>query len=680
VGESTTDERWSRPILVALIVAAQVAIVAWWLWVPLPNAQNVNPQTPPRRGLFILTALPHIIPGVSLRASGVGRIRDELQHPEFLPQRLPILLAASLILAGGMGIGELALRGLRIRSSLSWRERIPLSFGLGMIGLGLLTLGLGRLGLLNAWGVRGLLGGFAAAWVWLGRARSDAPKTGDRVRWTTFALVACPFVILMALASLVPTFDYDAIEYHLQAPKEYYQAGKIAFLPHNVYASMPFGVEMLHLLGMVVMGDWWRGALVGQFLVMLHAPMAAAMVGLAASRLASPRAGWFAALIYLTTPWIYRMGALPYVEGPMLYYHAAALWAVTSRRWTVAGLMAGGAMACKYPALISAVVPFGAMAIASRSPRAVGMFALGVVVAIGPWMLKNAIDTGNPVYPLASKVLGGSPWSDAREAKWQAAHGPKPHSSAALRDGLLDIAGRSDWQSILYAALGPLAFLRKGSRRVALLLWLYVAYVFATWYLLTHRLDRFWLPVLPPLAILAGLGADWVRSRAWSIWLGLLIGVVTFANFFYCTSPLTTLNEWTCDLTAMPVAMPRRINGPLAAMDESLPPDARPLLVGQAAVFHLKHHVIYNTVFDDEILESIARGRTPEEAHKALIARGITHVYVDWPEVERHRKPGGYGFTAWVQPEVFADLVKAGVLAPMPAPGADRDLYRVVTR
>ena len=63
----------------------------------------------------------------------------------------------------------------------------------------------------------------------------------------------------MALGAMLPTIDFDAIEYHLQGPKEYYQAGRIAFLPHNVYTSMPFGVEMLHLLGMEVLDDWWWG-------------------------------------------------------------------------------------------------------------------------------------------------------------------------------------------------------------------------------------------------------------------------------------------------------------------------------------------------------------------------------------------------------------------------------------
>ena len=73
------------------------------------------------------------------------------------------------------------------------------------------------------------------------------------------ALVIAPFVLVMILGSMLPTIDFDVLEYHLQGPKEYYQTGRIAFQAHNVYTSMPFGVEMLHLAAMEVMGDWWWG-------------------------------------------------------------------------------------------------------------------------------------------------------------------------------------------------------------------------------------------------------------------------------------------------------------------------------------------------------------------------------------------------------------------------------------
>ena len=46
-----------------------------------------------------------------------------------------------------------------------------------------------------------------------------------------FALVVGPFLVLMALASMVPTADFDAVEYHLAGPKGYFLAGKVRFLP-----------------------------------------------------------------------------------------------------------------------------------------------------------------------------------------------------------------------------------------------------------------------------------------------------------------------------------------------------------------------------------------------------------------------------------------------------------------
>ena len=86
----------------------------------------------------------------------------------------------------------------------------------------------------------------------------------DRVdAWDSRAWWPGRSCVIMGLGAMLPTVDFDAIEYHLQGPKEYYRAGRIAFLPHNVYTSMPFSIEMLHLLGMEVVGDWWLGALVG---------------------------------------------------------------------------------------------------------------------------------------------------------------------------------------------------------------------------------------------------------------------------------------------------------------------------------------------------------------------------------------------------------------------------------
>ncbi|HMB03964.1 MAG TPA: hypothetical protein VKP69_09525, partial [Isosphaeraceae bacterium] len=521
------------PVVGALAFAQAVLEVAWFAWFliePLPNARNVGGRV--RRGTLLARAVPEVVPGVRFEQSYFGMAAKELGHVEDLPQRAPVVLAAGLIGASALALGRLGIRALGLRTALGPGERPALGFGLGMTGLGLATLILGRLGILSPGPIRlglGLLVLAEGACLVrdrrrnrLGPDRDVAPVPGATparppglLPWLGFGLAAGPFLVIMVLGAMLPTIDFDAIEYHQQGPKEYFQAGRIAFLPHNVYTSMPFGVEMLHLLGMVVLNDWWWGALVGQLLGASFAPAAAAMIALTARRGGSPRAAWVAAVVYLTTPWVYRLAVIPYVEGPLCYYHAALAWAALRagaaafdrlrvRLWGVVGLLAGGAMACKYPALVSAVAPFGLLALAEavrrRSVRVALAFGLGCTLVTSPWLAKNVIDTGNPVYPLAYHIFGGRHWDPAREAKWSRAHGPRPVSVPALAESVVDVAGRSDWQSPLYVALAPLALIRPGSRRLAWALWGYVAYLFLTWWLLTHRLDRFWLPLLPALA------------------------------------------------------------------------------------------------------------------------------------------------------------------------------------
>lgn len=693
--------------LVAQVVGILVLEVAWFGWFlvePLPNAHNVGGTI--SRWIFLAKAFPEVVPGVRFRQSYLGLAALELSHVETLGQRVPVVLAAALIAGAGVSLGLVALRVLRLRECLTIWERLPVAFGVGTSLLGILTLIAGRLGALASWPTRLALAVPIAAEVVLkirerGGGHVAEPEDGPTSKRPSragvlaligFVMAAGPFLVIMALGAMLPSIDFDAIEYHLEGPKEYYQAGRIGFLPHNVYTSMPFSVEMLHLLGMEVLDDWWWGALVGQLLVAAFAPASAALIALAARRVASPRAAWVAAVVYLTSPWIYRLAVLPYVEGPLCYYHAALVWTVfrawtetdplrRARLWALAGLLAGGAMACKYPALISAVLPFGALALVEsirrRSVRLVLAYSLGWAVVMTPWLGKNLIDTGNPVYPLAYRVFGGRHWSSGQDAKWENAHGPRSVSLAELGQSIVDVAGRSDWQSPLYAALAPLALLRPGTRRQALALWAFVAYLFATWWLLTHRLDRFWLPLLPPLAVLAGLGADWVRSRLWSAVLGLLLFLAIVENLAYSSTALAGFNEWTGDLKVLRDKVPSMLNSALARLDARLPAGSKVLLVGQAAVFHLRHPIIYNTVFNLETIETLTRDRSPAQIRAELGRMGVTHVYVDWFEIERYRSPGNYGFTPYVTPELFTRLVDSGVLERPEPVGLRQQLFRV---
>ena len=109
-------------------------------------------------------------------------------------------------------------------------------------------------------------------------------------------------------------------------------------------------------------------------------------------------------------------------------------------------------------------------------------------------------------------------------------------------------------------------------------------------------------------------------SRSWSVLLGIVVAIGLFANPTYITTALAGLNEWTGDLVFLRRDIPRRWNAAMARMDSELPEAARPLMVGQAAVFHLNHKVAYNTVFNPETIELLAKGKTADELRRGLEA------------------------------------------------------------
>ena len=492
-----------------------------------------------------------------------------LQHPDSgwhnVTQRFDIIAVAAVILFAAWAGGRLLLRGLRIDELLTRLERFVFACGLGLSALSLLTLGCGLLGHLNRITIAGvLIAAIAGEGICRWRTQRtidskkplthpvDDPEDTARLKWICL-LAGVPFLLAIALGAMLPSFDFDVKEYHLQGPKEYFQRGRVTFLPHNVYTSFPFLTEMLSLLGMLLRDDWYRGALVGKVVLACFAPLTTLAVYAAGRRWFGPTAGCLAALIHLTTPWTYRISIIAYAEGGLTFYLFASLFAVmlgirqsrdelesgaangSRRLFLTAGLLAGSAMACKYPGVVQVVIPLGFVVLlfprvmscsdsASSAAawktglRYVGVFTVGTVLAIGPWLAKNTVETGNPVYPLMWTVFGGDDWDTELNAKWRKGHSPDNHAPSDLAQKFLDVVVQSDWQSPLLFGLAPLAFLAYRSRRttvwrVTAWLWSYVAFLFLAWWVLTHRIDRFWVPMIPVAALLAGAGAVWSESR-----------------------------------------------------------------------------------------------------------------------------------------------------------------------
>jgi hypothetical protein len=669
-------------------------------------------------------------------------------HPRFLTQRVDIAFTALGIVCGAWGYGRLVLRCLNVRLPRFSAAGLALAGGLGLSAWSLITLGLGLAGVLSQPLFIALLAGGFLGGVFVDRQPNPTnakSPCGTPREWhwglpLLILLLVGPFVALMLLGAMLPPTDFDVLEYHLQGPKEFYQGGRVRMLPHNVYTSFPFLTEMLSLSGMVVRGDWYRGALVGQTVLMSFAVFTACGV-LALTRQLIERAGltdgshrvdrhwspidlggWMAVLILLSTPWVYRISIIAYTEGALACYITLAALVFAMRfnrdssessentptaRWDLLlGLLTGSAAATKYPAVVTAVIPLGvALLWVHQRPTASwkrvfvagGWYSLGVLLTFGPWLLKNLVETGNPVYPLLWSIFGGVSFDEATNIRWKAAHSPPVWLLERPGEILPDLWGRlwdvailSDWQSPLLCGLAPLSLLIGRVRRATRGVWIYVLWLFATWCWLTHRIDRFWVPMIPLLAVLGGvgLGGLWLRLRDWSaqsetpgavvlsgVWGVVLFAVVLF-NLGFVSTALCGNNGY---LVTERLVRFRARNSSIRRI--TLPsevyhlPTPKVLFVGEAAIFHAEFPVQYNTVFDDSLFIEWCFQASPgstgdglqlrpgPEVLATLHAKGIQLICVNWREVIRYRLPGSYGFPDEVHPDRFDDLIEAGVLS-----------------
>jgi hypothetical protein len=523
------------------------------------------------------------------------------------------------------------------------------------------------------------------------------------------SLAMALFVMAMALGAMLPSVDFDVKEYHIQGPKEWFMNGAIEMLPHNVYTSFPFLTEMFHLLGMELSSDWYLGTLAGKLVLMTFAPLTGLAVFAAADRLFDRRAAWAAMLIHLSTPWTYRISIIAYAEGGLTFFLMATVLAViihvqsqqteqeqtpegdlqprmAGRLTALIGLLAGSAMACKYPGLLSVVFPAAAILLllewksqqavplARRAAKMLLIFGIGCGITIGPWLLKNLYETGNPVYPLMNSLFHGIDWTPILEANWKHAHSPSHYQPFDLLVKFYDVTLKSDWLSPLMFSLAPLAFLTKGNRRWIVGLWLYIAFLFLSWWTLTHRLDRFWIPLIPVVAVLAGGGVWWTTKPLWRYSAATFVTLSVLFNLGFITTPNCGLNTWLGDLekvrdnaefTSESVANLNRMR---------LPTDAKVLFVGEAQVFDARFPHVYNTVFDISIFEQWCSANEPgvsvadqkmkssDEIRERLQSEGITHILVNWQEVLRYRTT--YGISEFLAPWRFEYLQREGIIRP----------------
>ena len=491
-------------------------------------------------------------------------------------------------------------------------------------------------------------------------------------------LLAIPALSLALLAaSNPPGFvwveegnGYDVLTYHLQLPKEYLQAGRIEFLPHNVYGSFPANVEMLYLLGMNLLGNVYDAGTVAN---MIHVYLAVLAVFAAwvAGREWSVSAGVVCGVVVATAGWLPFLCGLAYVENGMLFFgmaSAAALVRLFRTRgfeldraprtvpWLALGGVASGfACGCKYTAGPMIALPLGLMVLFAgtdsfrRRLLQMALFFVAALAATSPWLIKNQVRTGNPVFPLANTIFEATPpgWTMEETARFDAGHSLRPEQQSTI--GKMRLL----WNHVLndkYQRFGPaifalsaLALVRRRWSRVELALVGVAAIQLAVWLLATHLFARFMVVLLIPLALLAGgCMRDSAGSiRRWTVLTLLVAGAVW--NLSFTTSLHRNESVPGIPASAMYDGLVPDFEY-FEVVNHDLPESARILLVGDAKAFYFRRSVEYCVTFNrNPFFARLIEADTASEVMEWLRKRGTTHVLVNWSELRR--LAGSYGLS-----------------------------------
>ena len=586
------------------------------------------------------------------------------------------VFAAACAVSGGMGI-------LRL---LGWEgegpgERFAFAAGLGLGTVSLGVLGLGMAGLMQRWVLAGALlafgaSGWPAARQWTNDAATAWANRRRGFTWTkaVWAILALA-VALNAVRAFEPPWEYDSLEYHLGAPARWDRAGRITHLEDNVYSNMPLNAEMLFLLGMRLRGGPVEGAQTGMLFNALMGLAGALALRAVLAKHHGRVAGDIGAAIYLAWPGATLYAGTGHNEIALQLYGILALCAFVefvaagvrqegTRHLLLSAIMAGFAVGTKYTGVLFVLIPLaaGAALVAwlreseSREAAIAAMLSTAVALAVaGPWLARNAVNTGNPTYPLLYGVFGGGDWTEEDHARWQSRHRPGPMTPAALyRSARRFLTGPEDLtdSALLFAFLPLLALTDRKRLPLALGLSGYVLFCLLGWFLFTHRVDRFMAPAVPALAALGGVGignlaTERGRGLATAAVLALAVaGPGAWRRYLWFERALCpALGESPASFFEHKAPQFRIGFQAMEFMNdpENVPPDSTVYLFPEARTFWLRRDAIAPTPFDRSPMEELAaQAQSPVELALGLRALGATHLLVNYAEAARLHRTGDF--------------------------------------
>jgi 4-amino-4-deoxy-L-arabinose transferase-like glycosyltransferase len=222
-------------------------------------------------------------------------------------------------------------------------------------------------------------------------------------------------IISIFILSCVPPVSRDALTHHLAVPKLYLKHGGIYQIPFIQFSYFPMNLDLLYLISLYFGSD-----IIPKYIHFAFALLTAFLIFSYLKKRIGLHYGLLGAVLFLSTPIIARLSITVYVDLGLIFFSAGSLLLLL--RWVESGfehrflalsaVCCGLAMGTKYNGLITfflltLFVPFIYSRYSKDNKSAVvqplqygALFFTISLLVFSPWMIRNYMWTGNPLYPL----------------------------------------------------------------------------------------------------------------------------------------------------------------------------------------------------------------------------------------------------------------------------------------
>ena len=494
-------------------------------------------------------------------------------------------------------------------------------------------------------------------------------------------LMGLLIVSILILAS-VPPVSKDALVHHLAVAKLYLRHGGMYEIPFMPFSYYPMNLDLLYLIPLSL-----GNAIVPKYIHFAFAALTAYLIFSYLKRRTSKNYALLGVIFFLSIPIIVKLSITVYVDLGLIFFSMASLllllkWIEDGFRLKLlvaSALFCGLAAGTKYNGLITVFlftlfVPFvySRYSLGTKPGffSAIGYGMLFVSVALlvfAPWMIRNYLWTGNPIFPLYEHLfnpqntiatntggLFGYRSLIYHETWWEMALLP----IRVFFEGQDGNPQYFDGKLNPFLILLPFcAFFRMKKddpliRNEKKILLAFACLFVATAFFTSSMRIRYISPIIPPLVLLSVFGvrkmvgviSELREQRSRYAGLIALLLVVSFSlslnthyifaqyryvdPFSYLSGTLSK-DEY-IDKYRLEYPVIRYMNRDLGSNDRILF-----LFVGNRG-YYCDREYVFDTVFNRSLLRQLVkRSRKPEEILRGLRGNGITHMLIRYDIFDR---------------------------------------------